>query len=98
MSFNILQSQGPFKNCLILLFWGIKNFTNFFTGTRIFTDGMPVYRWYGKFSKLATLLGSQFLLPQRANNGKGEFSQLQIWMRQRGFSAWGIQTGPLAAL
>ena len=55
MSFNILQSQGPFKNCLILLFWGIKNFTNFFTGTRIFTDGMPVYRWYGKFSKLATL-------------------------------------------
>ena len=55
MSFNILQSQGPFKNCLILLFLGIKNFTNFFTGTRIFTDGMPVYRWYGKFSKLATL-------------------------------------------
>ena len=56
MSFNILQSQGPFKNCLILLFLGIKNFTNFFTGTRIFTDGMPVYRWYGKFSKLATLV------------------------------------------
>ena len=59
MSFNILQSQGPFKNCLILLFLGIKNFTNFFTGTRIFTDGMPVYRWYGKFSKLATLVPMQ---------------------------------------
>ena len=39
-----------------------------------------------------------FLLPQRANNGKGEFSQLQKWMRQRGFSAWGLQTRPLAAL
>ena len=30
--------------------------------------------------------------------GKGKFSQLQNWMRQRGFSAWGIQTGPFAAL
>ena len=29
--------------------------------------------------------------------GKGKFSQLPIWMRQRGFSAWGIQTGPFAA-
>ena len=38
----------------------------------------------------------QILIPK--NNEKGEFSQLQIWMRQRGLSAWGIQTGPLAAL
>ena len=37
-------------------------------------------------------------LPQRANNGIGEFSQLPIWMRLRGFSAWGIQTGLFAAL
>ena len=43
------------------------------------------------------ILGGQFLLPQRANNGKGEFSQLQKWMSQRVFSAWGIQTGPFAA-
>ena len=35
---------------------------------------------------------------QRANNEKGEFSQLQKWMRQRGFSTFGIQTGPFAAL
>ena len=51
------------------------------------------------FSNFFTfILGSQFLLPQRANNGKGKFSQLPIWMRLRGFSAWGIQTGPFAAL
>ena len=39
-----------------------------------------------------------FLLPQRANYEKGEIFQLPIWTRQRGFSAWGIQTGPFAAL
>ena len=50
------------------------------------------------FNFFTFILGSQFLLPQRANNGKGKFLQLPIWMRQRGFSAWGIQTGPLAAL
>ena len=44
------------------------------------------------------ILGGQFLLPQRANNGKREFSQLQKWMRQRVFSALGIQTGPFAFL
>ena len=43
------------------------------------------------------ILGGQFLLPQRANNGRGEFIQLQNWMRQWVFSAWGIQTGPFAA-
>ena len=43
------------------------------------------------------ILGSQFLLPQRANNGKREFTQLQKWMMQRIFSAWGIQIGPFAA-
>ena len=31
-------------------------------------------------------------------NGKSEFSQPQKWMRQRVFSAWGIQTGPFASL
>ena len=35
---------------------------------------------------------------KRGYNGKGEFSQLPIWMTQRGLSAWGIQTGPFAAL
>ena len=44
------------------------------------------------------ILGGQFLLPQRANNKKREFIQLQNWMKQRGFSAWAIQTGPFAAL
>ena len=51
-----------------------------------------------KFSNFSLLLlGVQFLLPQRANNGKGEFSQLQKWMSQRAFSAWGIPTGPFAS-
>ena len=109
------------------------------------------------FSFFTFILGSQFLLPQRANNGKreilatskldetegfeclghsnwticsplspfcseifptfslsywgahsyyprglimgvGRISPFPIWMRLRGFSAWGIQTGPLAAL
>ena len=42
------------------------------------------------------ILGGQFLLPQRANTEKREFLQLQIWTRQRGLSAWGIQPGPFA--
>ena len=46
----------------------------------------PILFW--NFSNFFTfILGSQFLLPQRANNGKGKFSQLSIWMRLRGFSA-----------
>ena len=35
------------------------------------------------------------LLPQREENEKKGFAQK--WMGHRGFSAWGIQTGPLAA-
>ena len=48
--------------------------------------------WFSTF-----ILGSQFLLPQRAKNGKVEFSKLQKWMRQRGSCAWEIQTGPFEA-
>ena len=44
------------------------------------------------------ILGSPFLLPQRANNQKRQFFQLQNWTRQRVLSAWGIQTAPFAAL
>ena len=52
---------------------------------------------FSKFYNFFTfILGGQFLLPQRANNEKREFTQLQKWTRQRGFSAWGIQTGPFA--
>ena len=39
----------------------------------------------------------QLSLASEANNGKGEFSQPQNWMRQGVFVAWGIQTGPFAA-
>ena len=42
-------------------------------------------------------LGGQFLLPQRANSEKREFSQLQKSMRQGSFSDLGIQTGLFAA-
>ena len=48
------------------------------------------------FSKFYLYTGGQFLLPQRANNEKMEFSQLKKWTGQRGFSAWGIQSGPFA--
>ena len=49
------------------------------------------------FTFFTFILGSQFLLPQRANNGKREFSQLQNWVRQGVFIAWGIRAGPFAA-
>ena len=53
---------------------------------------------FSKFYNFFTfILGGQFLLPQRANNEKGKFSQLKKWTRLRGLSAWGIQTGPFAA-
>ena len=58
---------------------------------------MPILLW--TFSNFFTfMLGSPFLLPQRANYGRGEFFQLPIWIRQRGLSAWGIQTGTFAAI
>ena len=54
---------------------------------------------FWEFSNFFTfILGGQFLLPQRANNGKREFFQPQKWMRQRVFSALDIQTGPFASL
>ena len=49
------------------------------------------------FNLFIFILGSPILLPQKANYQKREFSQLQNWMRQRVFSALGIQTGPFAA-
>ena len=53
---------------------------------------------FPNFYKFFTIiLGGQFLLPQRVNNGKTAIIQLQNWMRQRSFSAWGIQTWPFAA-
>ena len=53
---------------------------------------------FPQFSNFFTfILGGQFLLPQRANNGKREIFQPQNWMRQRVFSAWNIQTGPFAS-
>ena len=51
------------------------------------------FKFYNFFT---FIVGGQFLLPQRANTKKGKFSQLKKWTRQRGFSAWGIQTGPFA--
>ena len=44
------------------------------------------------------LLDFDLLLPQRANMEKRKFYQPQNWMRQRVFSALGIQTGPFASL
>ena len=43
------------------------------------------------------ILGVQFLLPQRANNGKSEILPILKWNDAGTFNAWGIQTGPFAA-
>ena len=55
-SFKILLSWCHFKKSPYFAVFGCKNFTNLFTGTKIFTIGIPVYWWYGKFSKWATLV------------------------------------------
>ena len=53
---------------------------------------------FQKFFNFSTLiLGGQFLLPQGANNGEGEFIQLQKRMRHGVLCTWGSQTGPIAA-
>ena len=50
------------------------------------------------FSNFSTfILGGQFLLPQRANNGEWGIIQLKNWMRVATLGDWGIQTGPFAA-
>ena len=52
---------------------------------------------FPKFYNFFTfILEGQFLLTQEANTEKGKFSLLPIWMRLRGFCAWGIQSGPFA--
>ena len=57
----------------------------------------PILFW--QFSNFFTfILGSPFLLPQRANNGKREFSQLQNWMIEWIFSACSIHIGTFALL
>ena len=50
-----------------------------------------------KFSSFITIIqGGQFLLPQKANNGKREFTKLcmRLWV----FSARAIQSGPFTSL
>ena len=42
--------------------------------------------------------GANSYYPRGLIMGVGRISPFPIWMRLRGFSAWGIQTGPLAAL
>ena len=41
--------------------------------------------------------GANSYYPRGLIMGVGRISHLPIWMTQRGFSAWGIQTGPFAA-
>ena len=58
-------------------------------------SGKPLLFW--RFFNFSTfILGSPILLPQRANDGKRPFTQLQNWIRQGSLGAWGIQTGPFA--
>ena len=52
----------------------------------------------GKFPILSlSYWGANSYYPRGLIMGKGKFLQLPNWMKLRGFSAWGIQTGPLAA-
>ena len=54
---------------------------------------------FSKFYNFFTLiLGPNSYYPRGLIMEKREFSHLQKWTRERGFSAWGIQTGPVAAL
>ena len=55
-----------------------------------------LFQYFFTFSTF--ILGDHFLLPQKANYGKREFSQPQKRMRQWVFSAWNIQTAPFAPL
>merc|ERR1739842_70987 len=42
--------------------------------------------------------GAHSYYPRGLIMGVGRISPFPIWMRPRGFSAWGFQTGPFAAL
>ena len=52
-------------------------------------QGFEQLLFWNFYTFFTLILGGQFLLPQSANNGKGEFTQLQNWMRQR-HSNWTI--------
>ena len=57
----------------------------------------PILFWnFSTFS--LSYWGAHSYYPRGLIMGKGKFLQLPIWIRLRSFSAWGIQTGPLAAL
>ena len=68
---------------------GHFNWTNFSLLSPFCSPNFPTFFTF--------IMGVQFLLPQRANYEKREFTQLQKGTRHRGFSAWGIQTGLIAA-
>ena len=54
---------------------------------------------FSKFYNFFTfILGANSYYPRGLIMGVGRISPFPIWMRLRGFGAWGIQTGPLAAL
>ena len=52
-----------------------------------------------KFSTFSlSYWGAHSYYPRGLIMGVGRISPFPIWMRLRGFSAWGLQTGPFAAL
>ena len=50
------------------------------------------------FNLVHLYTGRPILLLQRTNGEKREIFQFENWMRLRGLGAWGIQSGPFAAL
>ena len=62
-----------------------------------FQPSEPILFW--NFSNFwLSCWGANSYYPRGLIMGVGRISPFPIWMRLRGFSAWGIQTGPFAAL
>ena len=82
-SLNLSETQG--FQCL-----GHSNWTICSPLSQFCSENFPIFS--------LSYWGANSYYPRGLIMGKGKFLQLPIWIRLRGFSAWAIQTGPLAAL
>ena len=69
---------------------GHSNWTNCSILSQCFSEKFPTFS--------PSYWGANSYYPRGLIMGVGRISHLPIWMTQRGLSAWGIQTGPFAAL
>ena len=63
-----MQGEDFYKTLLNSLLFLPKIFTNIFTGKMILPMVLPVYQWYGKFSKFSTLVDMSELCKARCLN------------------------------